>query len=109
MTELYEAYLAAGHPPLPEGYSFHVHASRHLPHISVSIVGPPRGVLKRRRAEFINKGLDGCTFMWPVDRVEDGPTVTLVSLLSTVRQIWEDVSLARESKDRWFAHDGMHP
>lgn len=120
MSDLYKAYLASGAPALPEGYSFLVenkfgpldHDDRYF----FSIIGPPKGLFKKRRKEFINAGYHdyGHTFarvVSDIDRKQGAPPVEdwFVDSLRAIYGLWRTATYTKDIQARWDAFVGEHP
>lgn len=122
MSDLYKAYRASGAPALPSGYSFLVEnrfgALDYDDRYFFSIIGPPKGLFKKRRKEFIDADYlpydYGHTFarvVSNIDRKQGAPPVEdwFVDSLRALYGLWRTSTYTKDTRARWDAFVGVHP
>lgn len=123
MTALYDDYLAQGGPALPEGYSFKV--EHRLGGVDMgedrfffSILGPPKGLLKRRHKEWIDGGYlpydYGHTWLAEVTeedrRLGDPPIEAwFIWNFQFLYGLWRASTYNKDIRANWDAFIGVHP
>ena len=119
MSDVYTAYLEANNPPLPEGYSFKIAEDEYrLFTYEFQIIGPPRGVFRTRRAEYLTDAYTGPGDYGRVNRVHisqevresySDPIVAFVRGMRDTYAMWRNVSYVQDEEARWGAYVGTHP